>query len=766
MEGTLLAAAQKQSLGKEGNLSTTTQRRILIVDDNKSIHEDFRKILEAKSVDQSFALAKAALFGNDQENENYNDDGSPFILDSAYQGQEALELVNESLLKGQPYSLAFVDIKMPPGWDGIVTINHLWEADPNIQIVICTAYSDYTWEETSQLLKNSDNFLILKKPFDVAEIRQLASALTAKWELKKQLQYQIENLQNLVSERTSDLEESVSLIKATLESTQEGIITVSLNEEITTYNNVFLNLWNISEQMILSEKLNVIFQKLADQVEESQLFLKMMTNFSSNPKEEIIQEWVLKTGKAFEVYANARYLHKKIVGSIFSFRDITERKKLEKELLYQATHDSLTGLANRVLLNDRIQQAIFQAKRLGLQVAILLLDLDNFKEVNDSLGHGAGDILLKEVAKKLTGCLRESDTVTRFGGDEFILVITTQPSAAVKKANDIREALMTPYEIENRKLTVTASIGISIFPNDGDDPEALVKAADAALYSAKELGRNNIQEYLTEFNETILQRAEISSELRQAFQKNEFFLHYKPLIELSTGKIIGVEALVNWKHSTLGIVPPSTFIPIAEKIGIIDSIEEWILKEAILKCKEWHKSLCPDLRIIVKISPYHFRQKNFVESINNILAETKLDPKFLELGVKESVILEGTQENSNKMQSLKKLGVHFSINNFGAGYASLNHLKIFPFEKLKIDESFLNEIASNKENQFIIEAIVEMTRKMGLTVVVEGIETSEQIEFLRENHSNKIQGYYASPFLDEKACLELLKKQNLDEQSK
>lgn len=746
------------------------QKRILLVDDNPAIHEDFRKVL-VKNDDAVLESAHNALFGKSQDVLDKTVELA-YTIDSAYQGQEALEMVRKSINTDQPYALAFIDIRMPPGWDGIVTIKKLWEVDPELQIVICSAHSDYSWDDMSKELSCSDNFLVLKKPFDIIEIRQLALSLTKKWELKKQVQYQIENLQTLVNERTADLketnnklEESLSLITATLESTQEGIIAICRDEKIMNYNKVFLRLWDISEELLQSESASTIFQRLANQLEEPQLFLDMMVNLCKKPKEENIRAWKLKSGRVVELYAHPRYIQNEQVGGVFSFRDVTEQKQLESQLLYQATHDGLTGLPNRILLGDRVQQAIMRAKRQGLHVGILMVDLDNFKQVNDSLGHNAGDLLLQAISKKLNGCVRESDTVTRLGGDEFVVALVSQyhEEELVKKANELLQAFLIPTEIENHQLTVTASIGISVYPKDGLDPDTLLKNADAALYRAKEMGRNTFQFYRAEFNDYLLQRAELTTALRQALARNEFVLHYQPLVKTDTGKIIGVEALLRWNHPTLGIIPPNKFIPLAEETGLIVSIGEWVLRTACLQNKIWQRTINPELCMAVNISVYQFRQKNFFDIVLSAIHDADIDPGCLELEITESLIMENSEDVSQKMIELKKLGVHLVMDDFGTGYASLNYLKCFPFDKIKIDKSFIDGITKNNEDRSIIEAIINMTKTMGLEVLAEGVEKKDQVDFLRQAHGNQVQGYYFSPALEAQECANLLQKQRMPE---
>ena len=728
-------------------------RRILLVDDNVDIHKDFQKILY--SVNTSIVDEKEAfLLGLPQKDK---EDLQNYKIDSAYQGQEALELVQKALLEGEPYSLAFIDMKMPPGWDGIETIKRIWEVDPYIQMVICSAYSDHSWEEITHELGNSDNLLILKKPFEVIEIYQLASALTKKWEL-------IANLHTLVKNRTAELENLYSLTQTTLESTQEGILAVGLDEQILMYNKKFLEQWDLPEKLLHSES-GALFKLLSERVEDSVLFLKIMNDLNLKPKTSDLREWKLKTGTTLELYAHPQYLHNEVIGIVYSFRDITEHKYLEQQLLHQATHDNLTGLPNRALLMDRLKQALTLAKRFNLQVAILLLDLDSFKEINDTLGHKAGDLVLKCQAQKISDFIRENDTVARLGGDEFVVILASQANEKdfIGVLSNFVELFLKPCKIEDHELIVTASIGVSIYPRDGEDADTLLKSADAALYHAKELGGSRFQFYMEEFNKQILLRAELKAALNQALKKNEFFLHYQPLIDLKSNKTIGMEALLRWHHPTMGEIPPLTFISIAEESGLIVPIGEWVLKTACAQAKAWHQSsTIPRLKISVNISVKQFRQKNFVQVIHNILEETQLEPEYLELEITESLILRNITDVITKMSELKALGVRFAIDDFGTGYSSLSYLKHFPFDTIKIDKTFMDNITTDSNNACIVEAIIAMTQNMHIDVLAEGVESEEQVDYLREHHINQVQGYYFSKPLNEKAFLTFLNKDSLN----
>lgn len=735
------------------------QKRILLVDDNKAIHDDFYKVLKSEKEDEALHAAEVALYG-DKNEEQRTDTFNDYIIDSAYQGEEALELVQLAVANQHNYALAFVDVRMPPGWDGIETVKRIWEVDSNIQIVFCTAYSDYSWKTITKKLNSSDNFLILKKPFDVIEIRQLAAALTRKWELNQQVQHQIQHLQEIVKERTIELETTLSLIKAAMEATPEGTLAIGKNNTILTYNRMFLKLWSISKVNLENEKIENLFEYLSLQVNESQQIVKILKQAHEKPNTVTNKEWKLKSGKILEFHVQPQYLNDEIVGCVFSFRDITERKRLEEQLLYQATHDNLTGLPNRIILHDRLDQAIIHAKQAHHCIGVLAFDLDNFKEINDSLGHNIGDLLLKFTATRLLDSISEIDTVIRMGGDEFIILLPQleNEESIIAKAQDLIDLFLTPCKFEGYSLTVTSSLGISIYPRDGTDAMTLLKNADTALYRAKEVGKNCYQVYFPELNEHMLERVELITLLRDAVEKNELTLYYQPLVRTDTGRIIGMEALIRWNHPKLGLLYPQAFISLAEETGLIVPIGEWVLREACTQTKKWQDMFSMELNIAVNVSGYQFRQRNFINTIKNILKVTGLDPRYLELEMTESLIFKNIPETSEKMNELKRMGIHLSIDDFGTGYASFSYLKDFPFDKVKIDKSFIEGIHLNSHDNAIVEAIISMTTKMGIEVLAEGVEKKEQVDFLRTHHGDQVQGFYYSKPLDVEKSTQLLMK--------
>ncbi len=737
----------------------TNLKKILVVDDNPAIHDDFRKIFNKKNINELDQM-EAELF--DKKNEEVKK-VTKYIIDCAFQGQAALELVKKSVENAEPYSLAFIDARMPPGWDGIQTIKKIWEVDAHIQVVICTAFADYTWQEISDELQNSDNFLILKKPFDINEIRQLVAALTKKWELRGEVQYQLDHLKTEVDSRTADLALSLSLTKAALESTPEGIVVIG-NQELSMFNNIFLKMWKLSKEDMKDKKANDIYQYMADQVENSELFLKSIKMLAeSNDTTKMMDIWQLKSGNIYELHVKPQYLNKKIIGFVLSCRDVTHSKKLEEQLLYQSTHDSLTELPNRILLRDRIAEGIHHAQFKKNHLAVLILDLDNFKEINDKFGHDAGDELLKQIGGRLNEATRKIDTVVRLGGDEFVILLTELARAedAIVKAKELLQKFNHTFQILDHTLVVSISIGISYYPEDGLDANTLLKSADAALYHAKKLGKNTFQVYMSEYNQQLLRRAELNAELMQALGKNQFILNYQPIFDVSTNKIIGFEILLRWQHPSLGIIFPEKFITLAEETGLIAPIGEWILLEACKQIKLWQVEYDETLRIAVNISKYQFMQKNFLEMVKNVIAETKILPSALELELTENIVFETTNATLQKLEQLKKFGVRLSIDDFGMGNLNFSYMKWLSFDKIKIDKSFINGVTNDKYDEVIVEAIIGITQKLNIEILAEGVETEDQLQFLKEHKVNQVQGYYFSPPVNIDVCEDMLEQQKV-----
>jgi diguanylate cyclase (GGDEF)-like protein/PAS domain S-box-containing protein len=427
-------------------------------------------------------------------------------------------------------------------------------------------------------------------------------------------------------------------------------------------------------------------------------------------------------------------------------RDITEQRRAEEQIRHMAQHDALTELPNRMLLHDRIGQAIAQAQRNRGVLALLFIDLDRFKTVNDSLGHPVGDRLLRNVAERLGACTRGSDTIARIGGDEFVVLLSDldQPQDARHVAQKVLDVLAEPVTVSGHELKVTPSIGICAYPHDGEDVETLMRNADTAMYHAKQMGRNNYQFFTQAMNDAAQERLQLENDLRHAVERDEFVLHFQPILDVKTGAILGAEALVRWRHPERGMVPPSEFIAAAEETGLIGPLGEWVLTHACTQVRAWQTAGYPELHVSVNSSAQQFQRPGFVEAVRRILRETALPPRCLELEVTESVIIQHSQEVLDRFQSLEDMGVRVSIDDFGTGYSSLSYLKRIAVHQLKIDQSFVRDIHSDPDDAAIVSAVIAIAHSLGLEVVAEGVETPEQLAYLKSLGCDAAQGYYFS----------------------
>lgn len=435
-----------------------------------------------------------------------------------------------------------------------------------------------------------------------------------------------------------------------------------------------------------------------------------------------------------------------IIGAVMVFRDTTTAQILSQQIVHLAQHDALTNLPNRVLLYDRIEQAILHAKRHGNKFAVLFIDVDKFKNINDSLGHGIGDKLLQLVASRLISCVRASDTVSRLGGDEFVILLSEidQVEDAAQTAKKIMTELEAPHLVGQHKFFITASIGVSIYPGDGETSEDLLKNADTAMYQAKHQGRNNYQFFTSAMNVRAVERQVVEDNLRTAIERHELILHYQPKVKLDSQLITGAEALVRWMHPTWGMTWPVRFIHIAEDSGLIVPIGRWVMQEACRQVVEWQLAGLNPGTIAVNVSSLEFRNKNFVKGVSDILSQSGLAPQTLQLEITESVLMKDVSFSIEVLAKLEAIGVELAVDDFGTGYSSLSYLLNFPIDVLKIDQSFIKDIVTNKNNGFIVGAVIAMGKNLHHRVIAEGVEDDRQVEFLKEQGCEEGQGYYFS----------------------
>ncbi|MDO8895671.1 bifunctional diguanylate cyclase/phosphodiesterase [Nitrosomonas sp.] len=479
-------------------------------------------------------------------------------------------------------------------------------------------------------------------------------------------------------------------------------------------------------------------------------------NPASNPVVSVLQQdkpmtlakdsiLIRRDGNEVAIEDSAAPIHDsngRIRGAVIVFHDVTPARAIVAKMAYLAQHDSLTNLPNRALLNDRITQAIELAKRRGTYLALLFLDLDNFKHINDSLGHSTGDKLLQSIAQDLSTCVRSSDTVSRLGGDEFVILLTQDKHAqdSALTADKILTVLAKPHTIAEHVLYITTSIGISVYPADGQDPETLIKNADIAMYHAKERGRNNYQFFKNDMNLRAFERLAIETHLRYALMRQEFVLYYQPKVNLDSGKITGAEALLRWKHPEWGLMLPDRFVQIAEDCGLIVPIGRWVLREACAQAKRWEAAGLKLGSIAVNISALEFRFKDFVAGVQLILNETGFDPCHLQLEITESVLMRDVESSNLILQQLKNMGIQLAVDDFGTGYSSLSYLHQFSIDILKIDQSFVRDISC--DNGIIASAVIAMGASLKQLVIAEGVEKQDQLAFLKTQHCEEGQGYF------------------------
>src|SRR3984885_7312760 len=538
-----------------------------------------------------------------------------------------------------------------------------------------------------------------------------------------------------------------ALLEAQTETTIDGIFVVDESDHIVLANKQFGLYFEIPDELLSTRDDLVVRKHVTAKVEAPGAFVETIKYLNSHRDEKSSDELRLKNGKIFDRYSaplvdsKSRYR-----GRVWYFRDITDRKLAEGRVQFLAYYDALTGLPNRTLLQDRLQNALAEARRHKYKVALLFLDLDRFKDINDLLGHSVGDLLLQEVAKRLKTSGRQQDTVARLGGDEFLITLThvkDLPDAAVATER-FMDAMTAAFVVQGHSLNVGCSIGVSLFPEHGADVETLIKNADAAMYSAKESGRNNFRFFTQDMNAQVVERLNLEKGLRLALAKEELFLMYQPQMDIATGRITGLEALLRWQHPELGLVPPDKFIRIAENSGLIVPIGEWVLRTACSQARKWKDDGLPAVLAAVNVSAGQFRQQGFCELIRSVLHETGLAAHCLELELTESLLLANADVTLSVLRELKSMGLTLAIDDFGTGYSSFSYLKKFGVSKLKIDRSFIRDVATNPDDSAITAAIISMAKSLRLKVIAEGVEDEAQMSFLRAHHCDEIQGYYFS----------------------
>ncbi len=563
-------------------------------------------------------------------------------------------------------------------------------------------------------------------------------------ELTTDLAFSLDVMDN--NRKRSEAQEALLLNARVIESSHEGMFISDSNNRLTMVNQAFCDIVGYTAEELIGQQPSLLKSGVQDQPYYFKLWQALQNTgrwegeiYDKRKNGEIFPAWLAITQVRDDVSGKLHY--------IAIYRDISDRKAYQQKIEHLATHDVLTDLPNRMLLEDRIKVAIARADRESQLLALLFIDLDRFKLINDTLGHAMGDALLKAVAQRITSLLRRSDTVSRVGGDEFVVLMenTNSIEAAANLANKIISEVARPYTIDGHELMVTASAGIALYPNHAHTPEDLTRMADTAMMMAKRDGHNRFHVYAGEMGSDASERLDMQNQLRGAITRNEIFIVYHPQLRLTDGRVIGLEALARWQHERLGLVPPSRFIPIAEDSGLIVEIGTWILEQACRQCQQWRERGVLDVPVSVNVSALQFRQATFIDIVRQALETSGLPPSYLELEVTESMLIDNVSETRDKLDRLYDMGVNFAIDDFGTGYSSLSYLRQFKAHRLKIDRSFISDLPANQDAAAIARAIVSLSNTLGMSTIAEGVETEEQEDFLRSIWCEQGQGYLYSP---------------------
>jgi diguanylate cyclase (GGDEF)-like protein/PAS domain S-box-containing protein len=644
-------------------------------------------------------------------------------------------------------SAVLVDLLLPDV-SGMETFDRLFAAIPQIPIVILSSAEDAKAAEAA-IQRGAQDFLLKERLNDYVLPKTLAAVID----------------RSAVSDALFDEKERAEV---TLNSIGDAVVRTDIEGRVSYLNVAAERLTGWPKAEAVGRPLEDVFRIIDSETR----------NTIPNPMSMATQEnklvglpptciLIRRDGVESAIEDSTAPVHDRrgrVTGAVMVFHDITAARTMALKLAYYGQHDSLTDLPNRILLNDRLTQAFSTAQRRHAALAVLYLDLDRFKHINDSLGHRVGDRLLQSVALRLCECVRGSDTVSRLGGDEFVILLAeishTQDAAAC--ADKILQAIRLPYVLDAHELHVTASIGIGIYPGDGADAETLLQNADSAMYEAKDRGRNNCQFYRMELNSRVYEQQSIEAGLRHAIQRQELELHYQPIVNVATGAIAGVEALLRWQHPGLGSVLPARFIAIAEESGLIVPIGQWVLREACRQAHAWTPKGRPILRLAVNISAVELRSKDFMPSVRAIMAETGFDPRCLELELTETFLMQDSKATAAVLDAVKTLGAHIALDDFGTGYSSLSYMRRFPIDTLKVDQSFVGNITTDADDASVVSAVINMGKSLHMRVVAEGVETREQFHFLAEHGCTEAQGYYFSRPMSAGRFAEFLEKPGFD----
>ena len=733
-------------------------RRILVVDDNRAIHEDFAKILVRSTPSNGLADLEADLFDAPAVTT------APVSFDVSFadQGEQGARMVELAIAEGRPFSVAFVDMRMPPGWDGVATIKRMWELDPELQCVICTAYSDYSWEDILEQLGINDRLLLLRKPFDSAEVGQLASALTEKWHLARRAHLKLEQLRSMVEEQTHHLAESEARYALAAAGANDGLWDWNLSTNELFYAPRWSALLGLpSDEPLLAGPEHWLERVHADDAARVRAALEALRVGTSDT---LSLEYRILHADGQYRWMHCRGAARRRPDGVparaaGSQTDITNRKVAETQLRHDALHDALTGLPNRVMVTERITDCLLRQRRdPSYRYAVLFIDLDRFKVINDSLGHVVGDALLVALAQRFSTCVRSTDTVAtaaghvaRLGGDEFVVLLEgmTHDTDALRVADRLLASVAEPLDAAGHILHAALSIGVATGHPGYEHVEDVLRDADTALYRAKGTGRGRAQLFTDELHVAAMDRWLLESDLRHAIEREELMLAYQPVMSLTSGGVLHFEALIRWRHPKRGLVMPDAFIPLAEESGFIVELGRWVLEEACRQVRHWAgRGLSTS--IAINVAGRQFSQPGFVDEVRQTIVAAGIPTSAICIEITESATMDPRAIAT--CSQLADLGIRLHLDDFGTGYSSLSYLTRMPVHALKVDRSFVSRMVDDPMSAAIVQTVLTLAAALGMESIAEGVETAAEAQLLRTMKCGAGQGYlWARPVPPERA---------------
>ncbi|PYS46306.1 MAG: hypothetical protein DMF68_19535 [Acidobacteria bacterium] len=647
-------------------------------------------------------------------------------------GEEALETIGR-----ETFDLVLSDIMMG-GITGLEMVPQVLEQSPDTVVIMISGEQNI--ESAIDALR-AGAFDYITKPFDLQHVEAAVRRALEHQELRRSKRYYENFLEEMVKQRTAELDKANQTLRVLIEASPLAIFVLDEKKNVILWNPAAEQTFGWSKIEVLNKPLPIIPEDRREDFEKG--FADTLQGRAIANYEAYHQK---KDGSLVDVNIwTTRLLNPdgEVNGVMAIVADITERKQAEEKIHYLAYNDTLTGLPNRVSFEERLNEALTRGESSQQPLAVMFLSLDRFKKFNDTLGHIIGDQLLRSVSERLSTAVREGDAIARFASDEFAFLLTRARTAddAAEMAQKFQNILEAPFKVDDQELYVTASIGIGLYPHDAVDAQGLLKNAGAALYRAKQQGGSNFQFYTADMNERALKRLSLENQLRSAIERKEFKVYYQPQVNITTGQIVGMEALVRWQHPEMGLVSPAEFIPLAEDTGLIAPIGELVLRSACAQTKSWHDCGFNSLRVAVNLSPRQFQQPDLLLMIETTLKETGLRPESLELEVTESSVMKNTESAIKTLSELKSMGIKISIDDFGSGYSSLGYLKHLPIDVLKIDQSFVRDMTTAPNDAAIVMAIIQLAHSLQLKVTAEGVETEDQLRFLRLLRCDEMQGY-------------------------